>query len=102
RFPDHPTLPGSREIVAGLPALRFVLRPEIELVRLESLKLHRSITKILVSDGVEIIVTNVGVEVRAPEVRHTLVGDGSARDHLRHPVRPRAERRFKRTFGDVA
>ena len=91
-----------REVVGGVPALRFVLRPEVELVGLERLELDGVVAEILVADLVEVVGADVDRQILAPIVGHALVGNGAAGHDRLDLVGAGAERRLERALADVA
>ena len=72
------------------------------MVGLERLDRHRTVAEIFKPQLVEVVATDVDVEIPSPIVLHALVDDGAAGDELLDAVGAVAERRLERGRANVA
>jgi hypothetical protein len=98
----HALFLDRREIVGRGPVLSHVLGAPVEMVGLERLERYRPVAEIFKPQLVEIVATEVDVEILSPIVLHPLVDDGAAGDEVLDAVGGVAERRLERGRADVA
>ena len=99
---QDPLFVDRRKVVGSRPVLGDVLGAPIEMVGFERLEPHRRVAEIFEPHLVEIVASDIDVEIFGPIVLHPLVHDGAASDELLDAVGAVAERRFERGRADIA
>src|SRR5439155_12041539 len=84
----------GRKIVRGRPALGRILGAPIERIALEGLERDGGIAEIFEAHLVEVIASDIYVEILAPIVLHALECDDAASGEYLDSIGPIAERRF--------